>query len=412
MKELSFELKEGLIISFNALKANKVRSLLTTLGIIIGVTSVVLMSTAVKGIDEAFQTGVSALGSDNMYITKWSWFDNDVPWWEMRNRPEVIMDEYDQYKRMAKLPLATAPSAASQQTIKFGDSKIEGVTITGVTSDYIKTTNFTFAEGRFISETESDGARMVVVIGSEIAKQLFPNGGAMNKIIKIKSNKYKIIGVLDELGSWVMGDMNPDNQVFIPLDCIFKYYQNARGSITINIRAANSQQITIVKEEAQSIMRRIRGLRYDERDNFGINQQEGLLNEIDSTIGVVQIAGYVITGLALFVGAIGIMNIMFVSVKERTKEIGIRKAIGAKSVTILRQFIMEALILCLLGGLVGLLFAVILSMIIEKMDFPVSLQYDAFVLALLISLITGILSGFAPAYSAAKMDPVEALRYE
>lgn len=413
MHDLLFELKEGLLISMRAIRASKIRAILTTLGIIIGVTSVVMMSTLVKGIDQSFQKGVASLGSDNMYIHKWAWFDNSTPWWEMRNRPHVVMDDYEGYIKYAKLPIAVAPSTGTQQTVKHDDITVESAVINGVTADYLYTTNFTFSEGRFISGVESDASRNVAVLGSELAKQLFPNGGAINSEIKISAQKYRIVGVLDELGSWVMGQFNPDNQVFIPLNCVFKYYQNRNvGDITINIRAANSQQVPLVKEEARSIMRRIRGLRYDEKDNFAINQQEGLLDNINQTIGVIQIAGYVLTSLALLVGAIGIMNIMFVSVKERTKEIGIRKAIGARRGTILRQFMTEAVIICFIGGTIGLIFAIFGSMIVEKLDFPVSLQYSAFILAFIISLLTGIISGLAPAYTAAKMDPVDALRYE
>ncbi len=413
MKNYLFELKEGLLISLRAIRVNKVRSVLTTLGIVIGVTSVVLMSTAIKGIDDSFRSGVSALGSDNLYISKWAWFNNDIPWWEMRNRKNVDMEDYRKYRDLAKLPLAIAPSVMTNQTVKYNDNIVEFIMVQGSTEEYINTTNMSFAEGRFFTKLESDGARNVVVIGSEIAKQLFPNGGGLDKVIKIKGRKFKVVGVLDELGSWVMGNFNPDNQVFVPIDAVFKYFQNETwGSVTINVRAPSSESVAAVKEEAISLMRRVRGLTYDQMDDFSINQQEALLQNINQTVGVIQIAGFFITGLALFVGAIGIMNIMFVSVKERTREIGIRKAIGAKSRTILLQFISEAAIICLIGGMIGLLIAIVGSMIIAQYDFPVSVQADAFVLAFVISILTGVLSGFAPAYTAAKMDPVEALRYE
>ncbi len=413
MKNILFEIKEGLLISLKAIRANKARSVLTTLGIIIGVASVVLMSTAIKGIDQSFQEGVASLGSDNIYIDKWAWFDNDIPWWEMRNRKHLTMDEFKKYKDIAKLPIAVAPSVNSQRTVKFEERSVQFISITGTDNNYINTTNLTFDEGRFFTELESNGGRKVAVVGSEIAKKLFPHGGAMNQFIKISGKKFKVVGVLEEQGSWIMGNWNPDNQVYVPIQNIFKYFVSRHSnSITINVRANGSQNVDATKEEAIGIMRRVRGLKYDEKNDFSINQQEGLLSNINETVSVIQIAGFLITGLALFVGAIGIMNIMFVSVKERTREIGIRKAIGATKRTILGQFISEAAIICLIGGMIGLGIAIIGSMAMAQFDFPVTVDADAVVLAFSISLITGVLSGLAPAYTASKLDPVDALRYE
>lgn len=412
MKEFLFELKEGLAISFRAIRANKARAILTTLGIVIGVTSVVLMSTAIKGIDNAFQTGVSALGSDNLFIDKYEWFSDDVPFWEYRNRRNLYIEDFKKYKELATLPSAVAPMVWSQQGVKYKDRNVSLLMIQGTDNEYIKTTNLTFDEGRFFSEIESSGGRQVVVLGNEIANNLFPHGGALDQEIKIKGQRYKVVGVLSKQGSWVMGNMNPDVQVFIPYQNVFKYMQSqSRRSITIVARAQNHQMINASKEEAISIMRKIRGLKYDQGNDFAINQQETLLKEINKVVGVIQIAGLFITGLSLFVGAIGIMNIMFVSVKERTKEIGVRKAIGAKRRAILGQFLSESAIICLLGGLIGLLLAVILSLIVNQF-LPTTVQADAIALAIIISIITGVVSGFAPAYSAAKLDPVEALRYE
>lgn len=412
MKDILFELKEGLLISLRAIRSNKVRSILTTLGIIIGVTSVVLMSTAIKGIDNAFQTGVASLGSDNLYIDKWEWFNNDTPWWELRNRKNLDLDDFKKYKELAKMPLAAAPTVWTNQSIKNKDKAVDFVMIQGTNEEYIKTTNLSFSEGRFFNDLESNGGRNVVVLGSEIAKTLFPQGYALDQEVKIKGRKFKVVGVLEEQGSWVMGNFNPDKQAFIPIQNVFKYYQGEGfRSVTINIRARNSQLVEATKEEAVGLMRRVRGLAYNEENDFSINQQEGLLSTINETVGVIQIAGLFITGLSLFVGAIGIMNIMFVSVKERTKEIGIRKAIGAKRRSILGQFITESAIICLLGGLVGLGIATLLSLVINQF-LPTSVQIDAVILAIAISIMTGVLSGFAPAYTAAKLDPVEALRYE
>lgn len=412
MSTYLFELKEGLLISLRAIRANKVRAILTTIGIVIGITSVVLMSTAIKGIDNAFQTGVSSLGSDNLYIDKWEWFNNDIPFWELRNRKNLELADYERYKELATLPLAVAPTVWTNQTVKYKERTVESILIQGTNHEYISTTNLTFDEGRFFNELESNGARQVCVIGFEIAKNLFPRGSAINQDIKIRGQKFKVIGVLSEQGSWVMGNFNPDRQVFIPIGNVFKNFQSQSfRSITINVKARSSLLVEDTKEEALGIMRRIRGLKYNEKNDFSINQQEGLLTTINQTVGVIQIAGLFITGLSLFVGAVGIMNIMFVSVKERTKEIGIRKAIGAKRRSILGQFLTESAIICLFGGLIGLLLAVLLSMVINQF-LPTSVQFDTVVLAIIISLITGVISGFAPAYKASKLDPVEALRYE
>ncbi len=411
MRYILFELKEGLLIAFRALKANKVRTSLTMLGIFIGITVVVLMSTAIKGIDNSFQDGISALGSDVLYIDKWAWFSNE-DWWKLRNRKSIDMADYEEFKELAKLPLAVAPVINSQQTVKFGERRVEGVFLNGSSADYVKTTNFTFDQGRFYNEVESNASRQVAVIGSEISKKIFPRGDALDKTIKIGGANFKVVGILAEQGSFILGPWNPDNQVFIPIGTIFKnFIAEHRGTVTLNVRAPNPAMLEETKAEAEGVMRKVRGLKYDEENDFSINQQEGLMENYNSVVGVIQIAGLFITGLSLFVGAIGIMNIMFVSVRERTKEIGIRKAIGAKKRTILTQFLLESSAICLLGGIAGLIAAVLGSMMLNQY-FPTSIQVDAVIIALGVSAVTGILSGLAPAYTAAKLDPVDSLRYE
>ena len=217
------ELKESFLIAFNAIRANKIRAALTMLGIFIGVTVVVLMSVAIKGIDNSFQKGISALGSDVLYIDKWQWFTNNE-WWKMRNRRNIDMEDFKRFKELAKMPLAVAPVANARETIKYKDKRIESVNVNGSDADYAKTTNFTFDQGRFYSEIESKSARYVAVIGSEISKNLFPLGNALDKTIKIGGVNYKIVGVLTEQGSFMMGDYNPDNQVFVPIGSIFKTF--------------------------------------------------------------------------------------------------------------------------------------------------------------------------------------------
>jgi putative ABC transport system permease protein len=381
------------------------------LGIFIGITVVVLMSTAIKGIDNSFQDGISALGSDVLYIDKWAWFSNEE-WWKLRNRKSITISDFEHFKSLVKLPTAVAPVINSQQVVKYGDRRVDGVFLNGSNADYVKTTNFTFDQGRFYNEVESNASRQVAVIGSEISKELFPRGDALEKTIKIGNANFKIVGVLAEQGSFILGPWNPDNQVFIPIGSIFKnFIAEHRGTVTFNVRAPNPAMVEETKAEAEGVMRKVRGLKYDEENDFSINQQDGLMENYNSVVGVIQIAGLFITGLSLFVGAIGIMNIMFVSVRERTKEIGIRKAIGARRRTILAQFLLESSAICLLGGIAGLLAAILGSMMLNQY-FPTSIQADAVVIAIGVSALTGILSGFAPAYQASKLDPVESLRYE
>jgi putative ABC transport system permease protein len=405
-----FEWKEGLLISLTAIRANKARSLLTMLGIVIGICSVALMATAINGIDKAFVNGISALGANNLYIDKYAWF-SDEDFFLMRNRKNVTLDQYERFAKLAKLPLAMAPTILTMHKVLCGDNYVEGTLMTGTTDGYVRTTNFNFSHGRFFSALESSGARNVAVLGSEIAAHLFEKRDPLAQEIKVDGIPFRVVGVLEKQGSNMLGNFNPDNQVYIPIGTVFKYFRRNRDTVTIVVRARSTELTEATKEEAIGLMRRVRGLLYDEKDDFSVNTQEGLTTEYDKVVGVIKLVGLFITGLSLLVGAIGIMNIMFVSVKERTREIGIRKAIGAKKRTIMGQFLTEAALICLMGGLVGLVLAVGLSMLINKF-LPTSVQVNTVVVAISISLLTGIVSGLAPAWTAAKMDPVEALRYE
>ncbi|MGD1007889.1 MAG: ABC transporter permease [Ignavibacteriaceae bacterium] len=408
---LSYEFKESMLIALRAIRANKIRSSLTMLGIFIGVTVVVLMTTAIKGIDNSFQQGISSLGSDVLYVQKWAWFSGN-DWWKMRNRRPITMEDFERFKDLVKLPLATSPTLGVQQSLKYQNRTVDNIYVDGSDQDYIKERNFAFDQGRFFTESESKDARNVVILGSEIANDLFPLGNAMDNEIKVGPVTYKVIGVLTKQGSYLLGDFNPDNMAYIPIETVFKYFMDKEhSSLTIQVRAASTALLEDTKDETEEAFRKVRGLGYSQEDDFSINQQEGMIDNYNKVVGVIQIAGLFITGLSLFVGAIGIMNIMFVSVKERTKEIGLRKAIGARKRTILAQFLLESTFICLVGGIAGLIAAILLSYLVNQF-IPTSVQYGAVVIAIVVSLITGLISGFAPAYTAAKMDPVEALRFE
>ncbi|MGE5344257.1 MAG: ABC transporter permease [Candidatus Omnitrophota bacterium] len=411
MQHYWFELKEGIAFSFKAIRANKGRSILTTLGIVIGICSVALMGTAINGIDTAFEKGISSLGADNLYIDKWPWFGGDQHWWKIRNRRNVTMTEFERFKTMVKKPFAVAPTLFAMAKVQFEDHFIERTLFTGTTDAYLKTTNFEFSHGRFLSRIESQSSRDVAVIGNDIKENLFKHINPLGQYVMLDRVKFKIVGVLKKQGSNLLGDFNPDKQVYVPIGSALKYFGNNRSTITIVVRAPGASKVKEVVDESEEAMRRVRGLKYDQENDFCINQQEGLMAQYNQTVGVIKIVGLFITGLSLLVGAIGIMNIMFVSVKERTREIGILKAVGAKRRAILIQFLSEAAALCFIGGLIGLFLAILLSIGINKF-LPTRVQFNTVLLAIFISLVTGLISGFIPAYTASKMDAVDSLRYE
>jgi len=264
--------------------------------------------------------------------------------------------------------------------------------------------------GRFFTPSEDDGGRPVCAIGSEVAANLFTNENPIGKMIKIGAGNFRIVGVLEKQGS-IFGMESLDNRAYIPINRFFKVFGSRRGGIQIMVKAISLQDLDEAKEEVRGIMRKSRGLRPKQADDFAINQQEMIIQTFN-TIGVVIAGvGLFITGLSLFVGGIGIMNIMFVSVTERTREIGIRMAIGAPRRTILQQFLMESAALCLMGGIIGLMIAFPLSLIVDQI-LPTAMPLSIVGIAILVSLFVGVVSGFLPAYRASRLDPVDALRYE
>ncbi len=403
------EIKESLIIAYKAITANKMRSFLATLGIVIGVTSVTLMQTAIEGINRAFEKSISAVGADVLYVQKFEWFGKeDFEFY--RNRKDITLTQYEYLKDNTQTATVMCPSVGTSKTLKYRDLVLENVFVVGTTDEYQETFGANMEDGRFFTRSESDGAYPVCVIGTDIRNAFFDNVDPIGKSIKIGSYSFRVIGVVEKQGS-LLGLFSLDNRVLVPIERFYNLFGGKR-SLSINIKAADINNMEETKEEVRSIMRKARKVDYGERDDFGLNQQEAFKTTYESLTSLIKIIGTLITSLSLIVGSVGIANIMFVSVKERTKEIGIRKAIGAKRSTILYQFLIESIAICLLGGVIGIMIAFPISLIIDAYALPTAMPLWVIVLGIFVSLLFGVLAGFFPAYSASKMDPVESLRYE
>jgi len=404
------ELKENIIISYKAVTANKLRTFLATLGIVIGIVAVTLMQTAIEGINNAFEKSIASIGADVLYVQKFEWF-NGEDFEKFRNRKDIKMSHYEFLKKNLTTASSVSPTIGSSRPVQYGSLILDGVIVYGTTDEYQKTMGLNLDDGRFFSQKESENGYSVIIIGMDIKNAFFPNINPLGKTIKVGSYPFKIIGVAEKQGS-LLGLFSLDKQVIIPINRFFKIFGENRRSITINVKAQDLTNIDETKEEVASVMRRARKVPFYKENDFGINQQEAFRQTYDQLTGLIKTIGLIITGLSLIVGSVGITNIMFVSVKERTKEIGIRKAIGATRNAILFQFLIESIMICLLGGFIGMAVAFPISLLINAFVIPVTMPLWVVLLGIFISLLFGILSGFFPAYNAAKLDPVDSLRYE
>jgi putative ABC transport system permease protein len=393
-------------IAWHAMMSNKVRSVLTTLGIVIGVTTVVLMIIIVQGLNKSFKGEISVLGSNTLYVQKWPWAESD--WWVIRKWPDIGEKEYRALKEHATLASYVVPMVDTMRPVSYEDRRLKNVSITGTTGDYSEISTFTPAYGRFLNELDVAHNRSVAVIGDGIREELFPYRNPIGQRIKIGPNEYRVVGVLEKQGS-IFGQ-SMDQVVFIPYGNLLKKYGKHRDW-TLVLAVEDPKSMENLEIETRGILHKVRKIDPGGKDNFSLNKQSQIMDFYNKVTSGIYGGGIVIAFISLLVGGIGIMNIMLVSVTERTHEIGIRKAIGAKRNHILWQFLTESALICAVGGVIGILAAYGLGKVIDKF-LPTAMTFWVVLLALGFSGIVGLFFGIWPASKAARMNPIEALRYE
>ncbi len=370
--------------------------------------------TTIDSLERSIRDNVSSLGNNTIYIQKWPWtFGKDYPWWKYINRPLPTLEEAEQIKDKSLYADQVAFVASTFKTVEFEDKSVENCGILMATFEYDQIREFNIEKGRYFSQMESNNGRNVAVIGPTLAELLFGQADPLGEEIKMGGRKLTVIGIFKKEGEDMFNN-SMDEMVLIPVQfgkTMFDIKSDALDPfITVSAKEnVNTEQLI---DELTMIMRTIRRLKPVEEDDFALNQASMISKGLDSIFAIIDIAGIIIGGFAILVGGFGIANIMFVSVKERTKEIGIQKAIGAKSYLILIQFLTEASVLSLVGGIIGLILVWLLTIVARNLT-PLSfaLSLGNVITGTLISIVIGIVSGYAPARQAAKMDPVIAMNH-
>ncbi|NRD20934.1 ABC transporter permease [Winogradskyella eckloniae] len=407
-------LKESFSFAINALRNNKLRTFLSLLGVTVGIFSIIAVLAAVDSLDKTITSQLSSLDSNTMYVVNRSFGPTNVPRWQRESFDPISFNEY----KSLKSSLFDAEHVAFQlgvkpENIRYESELVSGVNTVVVSHEFTDIQVLEFEKGRFFNESESNSGRSVVVIGAQIAKSLFGEFEPIGKKVRIYGQKFTVIGVVKKEGSGLLGDSN-DVSVFLPANFVRNKFgdNNPNNMHIVIIKPKKDVDIDGLKAEISQILRNKRGIKPNEIDTFFVNIIAGLQGAIDEMLGMLNLIGWVISGFSLLVGGFGIANIMFVSVKERTNLIGIQKSLGAKNKFILFQFLFEAVILAVVGGLVGLFFVYIGTLIGNHFaeDFEFVLSPQNMSLGFFISSLIGLISGVIPALRASRLDPVEAIR--
>lgn len=407
--------KEGLIFAYNSVVVNKLRTFLSLFGITIGIFSIISVFTVIDWMAKAIHDSISTLGTDVVYVDKWPWgFNPDLKWWDIMKWPAISQDDYEAIALKSTKSAATALLVGQRSQIRYRKNVGSDMYIWAVTHDFIRIRSSEIEKGRYFSPEESAAGKNVAILGWVLADKIFPKTDPIGKQVTIAGKKATVIGVFKKEGKGGLSDSGMDDLTVVPLNFGRSFINMRNNFLDANLMLKAKPGISVqeLSDEATMILRASRRLQPDEITNFSINQASQLSQSFEGVFAGINIGGWVIGGFAILVGGFGIANIMFVSVRERTNIIGIQKALGAKRFFILQQFLVESVMLSVLGGLLGVLLIFITTKVINYLyDLNMYLTLANTILAVVISGIIGIVAGYAPAYAASKMNPVEAIGY-
>lgn len=398
------------------LRVNKLRTFLSLLGITIGIFCIIAVFTVVDSLKNNIHKEMATLGSDVIYINRWPWMDEggEYKWWEYWRRPSMTVKELKAVEHnVPDVELVNLCFPMNGQSVKHLDQEVSGTSAYAVTANFDKLQNIEIAKGRYLSASEIDGGANTVVIGDEVYKNLFPgNTDPFGATISLVGKKFLVVGVMKKTGQNMAG-FDFDNGIIYPYyaaSAIFDL-QSFNYDPFLIVKAAPGKSLDDIKYEVEGVLRKERKVKPGQPNNFSMNQLSQITERLDLVFGTINVVGGVIAFFSLLVGAFGIANIMFVTVKERTKVIGLKKAIGARQGSILMEFLLEAVTLCITGGVIGIIVVLLLSLLMNYgFDFPITLSINNFLIGIGISAIVGVLAGYIPARSASKLDPVVAIR--
>lgn len=409
---------ESIMQALQQLQANKLRSFLSLLGVSIGIFCIIGVQSAVDSLEDNVRGSIEKLGSDVVYLSKFSWAEDPGDnWQKIMRRPNINYQDFEAVQKRSKLAgMVSYHVSIGSRTAKYRSNSAEYSEVIGVTAEFGDMFNFNYQDGRFFSQSEYTFGANKAILGYEVAEKLFGNGiDPLGKTFKMNGRPFEVIGVLKKEGESLVNVLNFD-------DCVIISYELARkianlkpnhpfGNSSVNTKAAAGVDVEDLKDELTGILRAQRRIQPREESNFALNTISIISNFLSSFFGVLNMLGIVVGGFAIFVGMFSVSNIMFVSVKERTNIIGIKKALGAKQFMILLEFLIESILLCLVGGAVGLLLVFAVTGILSQViDFDLYMSFNNIMVGVVSSMVVGVISGIIPALQAARMDPVEAMR--